>query len=85
MTLTKPQRSMLKTLTDEWREEEYGWKASALFHRLADRGLCEMEDRRVRGGDIMSGPGDTSVYRWFTRRTPAGAAALSSHDRKVAP
>lgn len=74
--LTRAQRKKLEFLTDEWREEDHDWKASDLFHRLSDRGLCEMDDRRVRGGDVLTGPGNTSAYRWFTRRTAAGRLAL---------
>lgn len=72
MKITDKQRAKLESLTDDWREEGAEWKAGAVFLRLMDRGLCEMEDRRIKGGDVTTGPGNTSVYRWFTRRTPAG-------------
>ena len=78
MKLTPIQRRKLEFLTDEWREEPHDFRAGDLFLRLMDRGLCEMEERRVRGGDVTAGPGNASVYRWFTRRTAAGSSALKT-------
>ena len=75
--LTPAQRKLLGSLTEEWRREEYDWKATDLFHRMQDEGYCEMKDVRVSGGDISTGPGNTSVYRWHTRRTQAGTSALA--------
>lgn len=82
--LTAAQRKRLAGLTDEWREEDIDWKAGIVFHRLDARGFCEMTNRRISGGDITTGPGNTSVYRWFTRRTPAGRQALA-HPLQQAP
>ena len=78
--MTPAQRKKLLSLSDEWREEAPDWKAGAVLWRLEALGLCEIEERRVSGGDVMTGPGNTSVYRWFTRRTVGGRAALTSHD-----
>lgn len=75
-SLTRSQIKKLKSLTPEWREEPYEWKSGIVFYRLELRGLCEMKSMRVSGGDVLTGPGNTSVYRWFTRITPAGLAAL---------
>lgn len=80
MKLPRTQRALLLSLTDDWRQEEHDWRASTAFHRLAEQGLCEMEDRRVGGGDVLTGPGNTSVYRWFTRRTPAGSSLVPSQE-----
>lgn len=74
--LTPAQRKCLYALTADWREEDHDWKASRVFHTCQDFGYCEMKDVRVRGGDVFTGPGNTSVYRWFTRRTTEGTAAL---------
>ncbi len=74
--LTPAQAKKLAELSADWRREEHGWKAGTTFHRLSDMGLCEMQDRRVSGGDVMTGPGNTSVYRWFTRRTELGTAVF---------
>jgi hypothetical protein len=78
--LTEAQRNKLASLSDYWREEADGWKAGCVFLDLADGGLCEMQDRRISGGSISAGPGNTSAYRWFTRRTPAGRKALEPHN-----
>jgi hypothetical protein len=76
-TLTPTQRRRLAGLSADWREESDDWKAGKVFLDLQDMGFCEMADRRVKGGDVMCGPGNTSVYRWFTRRTEAGTRALA--------
>lgn len=76
--LTPAQRKRLANLSDDWREETYDWKAGVTFHRLMDKGLCLMEDRRVKGGDVTTGPGNTSAYRWFTRRTEFGARVAAA-------
>lgn len=78
--LTPAQRKKLEFLTDDWREEPEDWKSGALFGRLEAMGLCEMQERRLAGGDVMTGPGSWGVYRWFTRRTPAGTKALPSQN-----
>lgn len=81
MKLTKTQFARLSQLTDDWRQEDHAWKSGIVFYRLEQMGLCEMQERRIRGGDVTTGPGNTSVYRWFTRRTPAGTATLTSAQR----
>lgn len=83
MHLTKTQRARLHGLTDEWREEEDGWKAGVVFWRLECKGLCEMQERRIAGGDVLTGPGSWGVYRWFTRRTDAGRKALDQQVGKT--
>lgn len=75
--LTRAQRRLLESLTDDWRREEHDWKCGVVFHRLEGMGLCEMKDVRVKGGDVTTGPGNTSVYRWHTRRTEAGKRVLA--------
>lgn len=74
--LTPAQRKCLASLTDDWREESADWKAGRVFLDLEERGLCEWEERRVSGGSVTTGPGNTSVYRWYTRRTAGGVQAL---------
>lgn len=74
--LTPAQRKCLSGLTDEWREEARDWKAGRVFLDLEARGFCEFDDRRISGGSITAGPGNTSVYRYFTRRTEDGKHAL---------
>jgi hypothetical protein len=83
MKLTQAQRRKLEFLTDEWREEPEDWVSGALFGRLEVMGLCEMESRRLSGGDVLTGPGSWGRHAWFTRRTAAGRAALTdtSGDR----
>lgn len=84
--LTPAQRRKLASLTNGWREEPDDWRAGRVFLDLADAGLCEMREQRVKGGDVTTGPGNTSVYRWFTRRTPAGVAALADElQSPIAP
>jgi hypothetical protein len=75
--LTPAQRKRLAGLSEDWRQEDDGWKAGRVFLDLEARGFCEMDSRRVKGGSIMTGPGNTSVYRWFTRRTQRGTNALA--------
>lgn len=82
MTLTKTQRGRLEGLTDDWRQEDDGWKAGAVFWRLECKGLCEMQDRRISGGDVMTGPGSWGAHRWFTRRTAAGREVLGITQQK---
>lgn len=83
MKLTPAQRKKLEFLTEEWREEPEDWISGALFGRLEVMGLCEMKQRRLAGGDVTTGPGSWGVYRWFTRRTPAGTAALASQHNQT--
>lgn len=76
--LTRAQRAKLQSLNDDWREEDDDWRAGVVFLRLMeDMGLCEMEERRLSGGDVTTGPGSWGHRRWFTRRTEAGRRALS--------
>lgn len=81
MKLTPAQRKKLQSLTPEWRQEPDDWTSGAVFGRLEVMGLCEMENRRLAGGDVLTGPGSWGRFAWFTRRTPAGTAALSPQER----
>ena len=80
--LTATQRERLKGLTGDWqRHDDPDWRAGITFLRLEDRGLCEMKSIRIKGGDVTTGPGNTSVYRWHTRITDAGRAALKTGEK----
>ncbi len=74
--LTPARERCLRMLTDHWREEGDEWRAGRVFLDLEAMGMCEMQSRRIKGGSISAGPGNTSVYRWFTRRTEKGRIAL---------
>lgn len=74
--MTSARRKVLLRLTDEWRQEPADWKSGAVFGRLEAMGYCEMESRRLAGGDVTTGPGSWGRYVWFTRRTADGRAAI---------
>lgn len=74
--MTWVRRKVLQGLTDEWRQEPEDWKSGAVFGRLEAMGYCEMESRRLSGGDVITGPGSWGYYAWFTRRTADGRAAI---------
>lgn len=71
--LSKAQRERLERERDEWTQQPVGWRAGVVFLRLEDRGLVEWQQRPR--GDVSCGPGYHGSD-WFTRRTPAGRAAL---------
>jgi len=84
LKLTPAQIKKLASLTEGWREEPDQWKARKTFLDLEAMGFCEMESRRIKGGSITTGPGNTSVYRWFTRRTDRGTAAfVTAYSRQT--